>query len=1023
MRKSFLLVIVVLLAAAVLHAGTTGKLLGKVKDASGNPIPNASVIIPDLETGAKTNEKGVFIIINLPPGSYSVICQLMGFQSQQVNNVQISVDLTTTQNFQLNRQSVEIEGLIITERAEQLVKKEGGSDMTINADAIGELPMDDINEIASLQAGVSVVNGVLHVRGGRGNEVQYTVDGMSVSDPVDGGRALTIDTDAIAHMKTMIGGITAEYGNAQSGVINIVTKSGNREYSGKIEASSNHLFADGSNMDEVKFAIGGPVLGYFSDGLRNRFTFFLNGAALWQDGSLGSYRVGNPNADFTMDGRPLLFQDFDSFDPYQNRDNVLGFDTGDRNYNQYNFNLKTRFNITNTSNITVAVRGDISRSKPFDWGWRYALQHYQEVETIQRQYIATFDHTFTPQMNLKVKLSYYNKTIERGPIGIGRNDYFSISEDPEDYNPENSLYGYNSIDANNDGVVDFGYLGAEYLDADQWAYQVQGSANSRPVPGFNAPGTIYNVIWDDETSNIQFRSDFEYAYNTVHGFKTGFELISHDLFKDRFTNPWLVEEGRFQRFLQNFICTNPDSTDFFIHTFNGIIDTIRVGGDPQNPIEMLVFMDPVSVVDSVRIYYDTSGEITAVIPYFQPNIYLDAAFAASGESDGYKANPWQGAYYIQDTMEWEGLIVNLGLRFDGWYLGKSYDVRNDDGSYSTVPFDKDDRYQIMVSPRLGISHPISERDVIHFAYNYQNQLPQFQYIFTSAKPEDAIISTQNIIVGNPALEPQITITYEVGLQHQMGEDYVFDITAYYKNIYNYVNTKKEILEGDETISYYKYISEDYGSARGLNLNLQKMLSSYISGSVSYTIAWADGNNSAAVVQNENTSLREFPLDWDVRHDFNLNFRFTVQRDEDFYLPFTDWSIPLGRAGDFNTSLVYHIASGKPYTPATEEGTALTTNSERIEFSQSANFSLSKRIFLGERTNMKLSFQVSNLFNHKNVLGVYPITGSPTDPGADISEPNSDYVNSEVSFMNDKFTHNPERYSAGRTFTFGMAFNF
>ncbi len=81
---------------------------------------------------------------------------------------------------------------------------------------------------------------------------------------------------------------------------------------------------------------------------------------------------------------------------------------------------------------------------------------------------------------------------------------------------------------------------------------------------------------------------------------------------------------------------------------------------------------------------------------------------------------------------------------------------------------------------MGVSHPITDRDVLRFAYNYQNQLLQMQYIFTSKTPEDAYGSETTIRVGNPSLEPQITVTYEAGLSHQLSEDYVLDLTLIIK---------------------------------------------------------------------------------------------------------------------------------------------------------------------------------------------------------------------------------------------------
>jgi outer membrane cobalamin receptor len=89
----------------------------------------------------------------------------------------------------------------------------------ISAADIEDISVTQIEDVIAMQAGVTLTNGEIHVRGGRSNEMAYTVDGMSVSDPVDGGAALTIDTDAIADMDVMTGGLTAEYGNAQSGML------------------------------------------------------------------------------------------------------------------------------------------------------------------------------------------------------------------------------------------------------------------------------------------------------------------------------------------------------------------------------------------------------------------------------------------------------------------------------------------------------------------------------------------------------------------------------------------------------------------------------------------------------------------------------------------------------------------------------------------------------------------------------------------------------------------------------------
>jgi outer membrane receptor protein involved in Fe transport len=424
--------------------------------------------------------------------------------------------------------------------------------------------------------------------------------------------------------------------------------------------------------------------------------------------------------------------------------------------------------------------------------------------------------------------------------------------------------------------------------------------------------------------------------------------------------------------------------------------------------------------------------------FYTPEKLYNATMAAAGYTDGYEADPWQAAYYLQDKMEWEGMIVNAGLRFDFWYLGEKYKIFKDTGDVYKH-FDNDDRMQLMVSPRLGISHPISENSVVHFAYNYQNQLPEMQYIFTSTEAEDAITNqNQNIIIGNPTLEPQITATYEVGWQHQFGEDYVMDITAYYKNIYNYVSTEKVYLQDDgslipysevqasdnpdqydTTTELYKYITQDYGSARGIDFNLSKMLSNFISGSMAYSLSWAEGNNSDTVVQDEATNLREFPLDWDTRHNFNFNFNFNIGRGEEFFIPFTDVILPLD---NFKINFLYNISSGKPYTPQDQEGNPLEVNSERYPHTEKADLKIVKTFNLNDNTYFKVYADIQNLFNRRNIYYVYPRTGNAYDDGVDLTETNTNYIPEARQYIHDLSTDNPYNYSSGRTLTFGMSFH-
>lgn len=983
-KKIYFLVVLTFLIHLALSAGTTGKLAGRVTDSNGDPVAFANVFLQDTQIGAQTNEKGQFIIINIPPGTYNVICSLMGYGKQQVNNVKINLDETTIQNFTLQRAELQMETVKVTEAKEELVSKsKTSSGKSVTSEEIEDLNVDDIDGLVAIQAGANIVNGELHMRGGRANEVGYSIDGMRVSDPVDGGAALTIDKDAIATTKVMTGGLPAEFGNAQSGMVNIVTKSGSEDYHGKVEFRSDHLVGDEhSNSDLTKVALGGPVFTPMVSSLRDKFTFYFNGAANWHDSRYREYYVSNPVEELKY----LVSDDYSSYDPYEDRDEIAGFDVGsDRNYNNYNANIKFKYQFTSLQKMTFAVRGDQETSEPYIHTWKYALNHGPKIESSQRQFIVTYENTITPKNILTMKASLYNKALEQNPKGVSMDEFFWKEEDP-------GVFTSTDLASIRGGEV--GYLMPEengVLGEGQilnWQYNDE-TGQSEGIADFAEPGSVWGTYIDDENSIFTFKADYEYQYNQIHGFKSGIELIKHYIKKDRLFNPWSVDAYRFSEYLSDI---EPAE-----HYEDG--DSI-----------------PYNINDPDSTHYIEVSNPTDV--YKLDDIY-DAVLAASGETDGYKAYPWQGAFYLQDKMQWEGLIVNAGLRFDFWYLGESYKIIKENGVEEEQEFDEDDRLQFMVSPRLGISHPISERSVLHFAYNYQNQLPQMQYIFTTATPEDAITSDTDVIVGKADLQPQITITYEVGLNQQLSENFVFDITTYYKNIYNYVS-KKEITDPEnETITWQQYVSEDYGSARGIDLNLTRQLSNFISGSASYSLAWAEGNNSDTQSSVTGENLREFPLNWDQRHNFNLNMTFKIRNDEEFFIPGTDVILPID---DFSTTFSYNISSGRPYTPITQEGNTLDTNSERQPYTETAGLKISKQFRLSKTAYIKLYADIENLFNKTNVYDVYAVTGSPYSDGADLTEPNSDFVDSHNEYIHDLADRDPSNVSNGRVYKFGLSFN-
>ena len=220
----------------VVWAGTTGTVSGVVTDQQGNPLANVAVQVLGTGLGAFTNSSGYFTVVGVPAGSWDVQAQLIGYSIGKRTDVNVVTDLRTTVNFTLKISA--LTGYDITIYGEPLIRKDIMSTRrTVTSDEIEKQVVDEFREVMSRTAGIvtegnSDAGAIYHVRGGRANEIVYIVDGVSVVNPLTGGVGMFINTNAIEQMSILTGGWDAQYGEAQSGIVNIVTKEGGDKHEG-----------------------------------------------------------------------------------------------------------------------------------------------------------------------------------------------------------------------------------------------------------------------------------------------------------------------------------------------------------------------------------------------------------------------------------------------------------------------------------------------------------------------------------------------------------------------------------------------------------------------------------------------------------------------------------------------------------------------------------------------------------------------------------------------------------------------
>ena len=160
---------------ALSWAGTTGKIVGYVTDAdSGEPLPGANVIIEGTTMGAATDLEGYYIILNVPPGIYTLVASMIGYQRMRIENVRVSINFTSKVNFQLKSTVLEVSEEITVVAERPVIRKDLTSTLsTVSGNDIAQMPVEKFEEVLELQAGViQGSGGEIHVRGGRASEVR-----------------------------------------------------------------------------------------------------------------------------------------------------------------------------------------------------------------------------------------------------------------------------------------------------------------------------------------------------------------------------------------------------------------------------------------------------------------------------------------------------------------------------------------------------------------------------------------------------------------------------------------------------------------------------------------------------------------------------------------------------------------------------------------------------------------------------------------------------------------------------------
>ena len=264
------------------RAGTNGILEGRIRDKNtAEPVVGVNVLIVGTQRGAITDVSGRFEIQSLRAGAYEIRFSHIGYRSFVLKNVVINPDLRTRIAVELEPAEVEMEEMTVVQEKPLIQKDVTETTYSVGGEELTMLPVDNASDIVRMKAGVTPEG---NIRGGKTSEVLYLIDGLPVKDVMGGELSATLPKSSIVNLSIHTGGFEPEYGNALSGLVNIVTKSGSNAHEFSVRAAKDNVFGGTqvSKTNDVEVAASGPILEdrLFYVGSLNAY---LTDTRWWQD--------------------------------------------------------------------------------------------------------------------------------------------------------------------------------------------------------------------------------------------------------------------------------------------------------------------------------------------------------------------------------------------------------------------------------------------------------------------------------------------------------------------------------------------------------------------------------------------------------------------------------------------------------------------------------------------------------------------------------------------------------------------
>jgi len=941
MRHRLLVLSLVALLLPCLVLAQDGKLRGKVSDKeTGDALIGATVAVDGTTLGAAADLNGDYIILRVGPGTYTVKASYIGYAPVAISNIKVSAGQTTTLDFKLPPASVEVgEVNIIAERP--LVQRNTPNTVRVTTrEDVQALPIRGTQAILALQAGVVRQDGNLYIRGGRAGEVGYIVDGASVTNRLFNSEGVSVIQEAYEELQLQSGGFTADVGGANSGVVITSVRTGSSKLNIGVDYRTDDFAKPGEQFlgtssfgfKNLVVNVGGPLealkMRYFVAG---QFNYLRSPATFLTPFNFEGVTTDVFDAD---PGRPLP-------GPIAIKENFLNR-AWNKNYVTQGTLLSNIFDP-----LSLKLSGSYSRNKNLaGTGWTanlprtFNLTRSAEAET--KTYFLNLKGTYpiNPSTFFEAAAALYNRDFEQADPRFG-SDFMKYQD---------SL------------------ANAPFGDTREWRRRYRGPlAYSVGYNfGFTAPGTPINSYFINSQRQLQGSLDFVSQVTKNWELKVGGRYES-----------WLMRQyniGDIAAGLELLNGTNGRTPT----TLQG--EARRVQWARQAGVN--------------NYGYDVFGN------------KVDGDVTAKDAPN----KPIFGSAYVQNKFEYRDLVVNVGLRYEYFdprtrsfadpqnYLATSYDQDLDVVKEETLGEGASFDY---VLPRLNFSFPVTDRTVFYAQYGKYVQMPSLNNFYRGLISLRTLSPTSS---GNAFLapvgflaKPERLTQYEMGFRQVISDNAALTITGFYKDTRDQLQVRL-FSDANGNRLFNAYLNEDFGTIKGLEFTFDLRRTKRLSARLNYTLQDARGTgsnpqSSFGVVEQPN--IGRFP-DFINPLNFNQTHRGSILLDYRFAK--NDGGPILGGLGGF---ALITFNSGHPYTlvePPESLGQSdpynvgvIALDDSRSSFPvQSVNAAVTpavfnldltlNKVFYLSRFNLELYVNALNMLNTKQVINVYPTTGTAENDG-------------------------------------------